>query len=134
MDLFDNTFFECAYDMVTMKFYIDKNELKTVLTRTTFFKSIDVEIKSNGFHVAKHLTSNEPARLTYHFNEKNQLEFISNFMKKLYITVNGFTANRMTIYHDPKHTNGAELLLEKCNLNINIRFKLEKAYPNQIVF
>jgi hypothetical protein len=134
MNLFDNTFFESAYDMAAIKFYIDKNELKTILTRSTFFRSIDVEIKSNAFHVSKHLTSNEPIRLTYHFNEKNQLEFISNFMKKLYITINGFTVNRMIIYHDPDHTNGAELLLEKCNLNVNMRFKLEKAYPNQIVF
>jgi hypothetical protein len=136
MELFDNTFFECIHNVLTIKFYIDNNELKIVLTRLTFFKSVDIEIKSSNFHVIKHLSSNEPVKLKYCFDGKNQLEFISNFMKNLYINIvkpKEIVVDKMIIYHDSNHTNGAEKLLEYCNLNNYIEFKLKKVYANQIV-
>jgi hypothetical protein len=135
--LFDNTFFEWKCGLLTTKFYIDGSELKIVLTRSTFFRTVEVEIRSTKFHVIKQLSSNEPVRLKYQFDDKNQLVFAENFLKNLYINIKRpkeIIANKMILYHDPACTNDAEKLLEYCRSNITIKFELEKVYPNQIVF
>lgn len=133
LDLFNSTFFEWQCSLLTIKFYIDGNELKIVLTRSTFFRLVEVEIKSIEFHIIRQLKSNEPVKLKYQFNYKNQLIFAENFLKNLYINVKKpreIVADKMIIYYDPAYTNEAKNLSECCKLNKTIKFKIEKVYAN----
>lgn len=132
LDLFNNTFFEWSSSLLTVKFYIDGSELKIVLTRSTFFTTVEVEIKTSEFHIIKQIFSNEPVKLNYNFNFSNQMLFTEIFLKSLYINVKkpkDIIANKMIIYHESKHINRAENLLEYSKLNETIKFKLEKVYP-----
>ena len=137
ISLFDNTFFEWRCGLLAIKFYISGSELKIVLTRSTFFRTVEVEIRSTKFHIIKQLSSNDPIKLRHQFDDKNQLVFAENFLQNLYININRpkeIVAYMMIIYHEPAYTNGAERLLDYCKSNKAIKFKLEKIYPNQIVF
>lgn len=133
LDLFNNSFFEWQCSLLATKFYIDGNELKIILMRSTFFSTVEVEIKTSEFHIIKQLFSNELVRLNYQFNYNNQMVFANIFLKSLYIKVKKpreIIADIMIIYYEPKYANGVETLLEYCKLNKFIKFKKERAYPN----
>lgn len=138
LELFDNTFFEWSCDLLVAKFYIDGNQLIIELTRSTLFRKVEVEIKTNHFHIIKQLSfADEFIKLRHHLDTDNQLLFAEDFIKNLRIKTNKprkVEATQMIIYHDPKHTNGAETLLRYAQSNEMIHFKLEKVYPNPIVF
>jgi hypothetical protein len=108
LNVFDNTFFEWQCGLLTTKIYIDGSVLKIVLTRSTLFRTVEVEIRSTKFHIIKQLFSNEPVKLKYPFDCKNQLVFTENFLKNLYINIKRpkeIVADKMIIYHDPAYTN-----------------------------